>query len=90
MTNITLSVPVASAQVGQALVKLVLDIHSVQKSGATGLALLTQEVSIAIGDLAASVGAFSQVGQEFGADPLGVAEAFTVAGFDLARKLSAK
>ena len=86
----SVSVPANSDKLAMSVEKLVEDIQAAKASGATGASLLTAEVSAAISDLAGALPAAGGVGAEVQAAPLGVAEAFVLAGFRLARKLTGK
>lgn len=92
MTDVSQSVslPQESAALAGAVQSLVLAIVAAKKGGATGLALVTASVGAAVADLEpalANVGAFSS---ELASEPIGVAEAFSVAGFGVARALTGK
>lgn len=86
----TVSVPADSDKLAMAVEKLVEDVMAAKASGATGVALVTDAVSAAIQDLGGALPAAGGIGTEVAEAPIGVAEAFSLAGFKLARKLSGK
>ena len=88
--NEQVAVPQNSSVISQALVKLVSDLVANQKAGLTGISLVTADISATISDLVGALGSLGGVAGEFAVEPIGVAEAFAVAGFELARSLSGK
>lgn len=94
MTNSDVSqsvaVPPNSSALSQALAKFVLDCIAAQKAGGGTLAVGSKDVEAAIGDLSPALANLSAEGTEAQAEPIGVAEAFTIAGFQVARSLTGK
>ncbi len=88
--NQTVSTPAASTALANGLQKLFLDILAAKKGGATGLALVTEAVTLAIADLEPALATISSESAEVKAEPVGVAEAFMIAGFGVARSLTGK
>jgi len=84
------SVPADSSGLANALAKLATDLVAAKKSGATGVALVTDAVSLAIADLAGALPDAAGMSGEIAAEPIGVAEAFAIAGFQVARSLTGK
>jgi hypothetical protein len=92
MTDVqeSVSVPQDSSVIANAVAKLTQDIMAAKASGATGVALISEAVTASVTDLAAALPAVGGVGAEASAEPIGVAEAFTIAGFKVARALTGK
>jgi hypothetical protein len=92
MTDVeqTVSTPAASTSLANGLEKLFLDLVAAKKAGASGLALLTEAVSLAVADLEPALAGVAGVGAEVAAEPVGVAESFALAGFGVARALTGK
>lgn len=91
MTDIqeTVAVPQSSAALAAALGKFTQDLIAAKKSGVTGAAWIAAAAVAAV-DLEPVIGAISGIGAEVSAEPIGVAEAFTIAGFNVARALTGK
>jgi hypothetical protein len=88
--NESVSVPEHAGKLSDALAKFVLDIIAAKKSGASGVALVAAIGSAAISDLGGALDDVTNIGGEIGSEPIGVAEAFSIAGFKVARSLSGK
>lgn len=88
-TQVTITVPKASAALAAALGKAVQDGIKAKQSGDSGAKLVLDEVEVAINDLAGAAIAAPQVGADVQADALGVAEAFVVQGFEVAKQIKA-
>lgn len=86
----TVSVPQNSYTLAQALAKFTTDVLAAKSRGLSGASLIEAIGADAISDLAGAFpsaqGAVSEASQE----PIGVAEAFTLAGFQVARSLTGK
>lgn len=92
MTDVqqTVSTPAEATLLANGLVKLYQDIMAAKASGASGTALITAAVAASIADLGNAMGGLTNIGSEVSAEPIGVAEAFVIAGINLARDLSNK
>lgn len=92
MTDVqqTISTPAESTALANGLSKLVLDIIAAKKGGATGAGLVTAAVTAAIADLEGALVGISGESAEIASEPVGVAEAFAIAGFSVARTLTGK
>lgn len=89
-TQVQVSLPAETAALSQGLQKLFLDIVAAKKSGATGAALVTDAVTATIADLEGALAGIGGLSGEIAAEPVGVAEAFAIAGFGVVRALSGK
>jgi hypothetical protein len=91
MTDIqeSVAVPPDSSAIANALSQFVGALVTAKKSGASGAAFIAS-AGAALVDLEPCIAAISGVGGEVAAEPIGVAEAFGVAGFQLARSLTGK
>lgn len=92
MTDVQVSVPEPqeSAALAQGLQKVFLDIVAAKKAGLTGVALATAAVTASIADLEPALTGIAGLSGEMAAEPIGVAQAFTNAGFGVARVLTGK
>lgn len=88
--NESVAVPPGSSALANGLAKLFTDILAAKKSGLTGVALITAGVTSAIADLEPALVSIGTVESEVVAEPIGVAEAFALAGFQVARTLTGK
>jgi hypothetical protein len=80
-------VPKAAASLSDGLKKLVLAVVANHK-GAPGAALeIAADIQEAVKDLGPALASAGMLSGEVAADPIGVAEAFAVAGFELAKGL---
>lgn len=86
----TVTTPPESTLLANGLTKLYSDIVAAKKSGATGSGLVTAAVTAAIADLEPALVGIGGESAEVSAEPVGVAEAFAIAGFNLARQLTGK
>lgn len=86
----SVSVPQDAGQVAQALAKFTLDLVAALKAGGGTLVIASEAVTLAVADLAPVIGVLAGVGAEAAAEPIGVAEAFAIAGFQVARGLNGK
>lgn len=89
-TQVSVSLPAESAALAGGLQKLFLDILAAKNGGATGVALVTAAVTAAIADLEPALAGVGALAGEAAAEPVGVAEAFALAGFAVVRALSNK
>ena len=92
MTDIsqTVSTPPETTALANGLANVYLAIVAAKKAGATGAALVTTAVGATIADLEAPLTGLSGLAGEISAEPVGVAEAFAIAGFTVARSLTGK
>jgi len=92
MTDVsqTVSTPASATSLANGVEKLLLDLIAAKKAGATGVALATEAVTLAIADLEPALSGLAGLGAEVAAEPLGVAEALALAGFGVARALTGK
>lgn len=88
--QVQVSLPKESAALAQGLQKVFMDIVNAKKAGATGVALATAAVTASIADLEPAIAGIAALGDEVSAAPVGVAEAFSMAGFGVARQLTGK
>lgn len=86
----TVSVPQNSNKLAQSLAKFTADVIAAKAKGLTGVALAAELGTDAISDLAGALPAVSGIEGEAAAEPIGVAEAFTLAGFQVARQFTGK
>lgn len=86
----SVAVPASASAIANALSKFAEDALAAKKSGLTGTALVAAIGASAIADLATAITAFSTVSGEVTAEPIGVAEAFVIAGIQVARSLTGK
>lgn len=82
--------PPNSYTLAQALGKLVNDLIAAKKSGLSGAALYAAIGEDVISDLGAALPVVSAAEGEALSEPVGVAEAFTIVGFGVARSLTGK
>lgn len=92
MTDVqqTVSTPQESTALANGLVKLFNDILAAKKSGASGVALVTDAVTSSIADLEPALAGISNESGEIKSQPIGVVEAFVIAGMQLGRQLTNK
>lgn len=92
MTDVqeTVSVPQGSDALAQGIRKLVVAVVTAHKTGG-GLAIeALADVQAAIADIGPALTSAGLIGSEFSASPLGVVEAFVLAGVGAARDLTGK
>jgi hypothetical protein len=89
MTDVqkSVSVPASSSQLADGLCALATAIIANHKAGGGAAVELSKDVVSAVGALSGPLAALANLGGEIKAEPLGVAEAFALAGFTLARTL---
>jgi hypothetical protein len=88
-TQETLAVPQNADAIAESLEAFVAALIAAKKSGASGAAFIAA-AGAAIVQLEPCITAISGVGAEVAAEPLGVAEAFAIAGFKLGRAVTGK
>lgn len=89
-TQQTVTTPPESTALANGLAKLYMDIVAAKKGGASGTALVTAAVTASVADLEPALVGISAEAGEVSAEPVGVAEAFAIAGFTVARGLTGK
>ena len=87
---LTVQVPPNTSALAQGIAALFATIIANTKGGASPLIQITEDVTAAIGDLAPALANVTAIGSEASAEPIGVAEAFSIAGFQVARSLTGK
>jgi hypothetical protein len=87
--NEAVAVPQNSSEIASALSAFIGALLAAKKAGASGAGFIAA-AGVAIADLEPCITAISGVGAEVAAEPIGVAEAFAIAGFQLARSASGK
>lgn len=92
MTDVsqTISTPAESTLLANGILKVFADILAAKKAGASGAGLVTAAVTASIADLEAPLVGIGAEAGEMAAEPLGVAEAFMLAGVQFARLMTGK
>lgn len=92
MTDVaqTVSTPASSTALANGIQALILALVASKKAGLTGSALVTAAVGAAISDLEPGLAVIGGLSGEMTAEPIGVAEAFTLAGFGTVRSMTGK
>jgi hypothetical protein len=83
----SVAVPSSSSGLADALCTLALAVIANHKAGGGAAVELSKDVVAAVGALSGPLTSLASLGDEVKAEPLGVAEAFALAGFQLARSL---
>lgn len=83
-------VPQSSDKVADSLAELTLAIVANHKAGGGAVVEASADVMAAVKGLSAALGAFSGIEAEAAAEPIGVIEAFVLAGFKVGRTLTGK
>ena len=86
----TVSTPPNSAALAQQLAKFTLALFAAKKAGKTGLDLAAAIGEEAFSDFSGALPEVSGAEGEVTSEPIGVAEAFAIAGFQVARSLTGK
>jgi hypothetical protein len=87
--NESVAVPQNSATVANALAAFTNALLAAKKAGASGASFIAA-AGASLVDLEPCIAAIGGVGSEVGSEPLGVAEAFSIAGFQVARTQTGK
>lgn len=83
-------VPQSSDKVADSLAELTLAIIANHKAGGGAVVEASADVMAAVSKLSGALAAVSGVGAEISAEPIGVIEAFVLAGFKVGRTLTGK
>lgn len=83
-------VPEHAASIADALADLAIAIGTNRKAGMGLASEVTADITVAVSKLSSVISSFEDLATEANASPLGFAEAFTLAGFKIARALTGK
>lgn len=88
--EVTESVPQGSQALSDGIKKLVVAVVKNHQAGLGAVGEVSADVAEAVKDLGPALASIGLIGDELKAEPLGVAEAFAIAGFGAARELTGK